>query len=95
MLSYGNISIHPHAFANLSSPIPNYSFAFVEFEERRDAEDAFDKFDGFSVDGRRLKLDWDVGINKKEDRRTPRQGGEREPWVFVQWLNQSIGCKSF
>jgi transformer-2 protein len=55
------------------------SFAFVEFEERRDAEDAFDKFDGFSVEGRRLKLDWDVGINKKEDRRSTRQGGERDP----------------
>jgi RNA recognition motif-containing protein len=35
-----------------------YSFAFVEFEERRDAEDAFEKFDGFSVEGRRLRLDW-------------------------------------
>lgn len=35
-----------------------YSFAFVEFEDRRDAEDAFEKFDGFSVEGRRLRLDW-------------------------------------
>jgi len=56
----------------------NKGFAFVEFEERRDAEDAFDKFDGFSVEGRRLKLDWDVGIDKKEDRRPPRPAGERE-----------------
>ncbi|GAB5586368.1 hypothetical protein Unana1_01268 [Umbelopsis nana] len=55
----------------------NKGFAFVEFEERRDAEDAFDKFDGFSVEGRRLKLDWDVGIDKKEDRR-PRPTGDRE-----------------
>ncbi|MBM6386388.1 MAG: hypothetical protein JSY10_20740 [Paenibacillus sp.] len=38
--------------------IPVYSFAFVEFEDRRDAEDAFEKFDGFSVEGRRLRLDW-------------------------------------
>jgi RNA recognition motif-containing protein len=36
----------------------SYSFAFVEFEDRRDAEDAFEKFDGFSVEGRRLRLDW-------------------------------------
>lgn len=34
------------------------SFAFIEFEDRRDAEDAFEKFDGFSVEGRRLRLDW-------------------------------------
>lgn len=36
----------------------NKGFAFVEFEDRRDAEDAFEKFDGFSVEGRRLRLDW-------------------------------------
>ncbi|KAI8349452.1 hypothetical protein EDC96DRAFT_307521 [Choanephora cucurbitarum] len=36
----------------------NKGFAFVEFEERRDAEDAYEKFDGFSVEGRRLRLDW-------------------------------------
>ena len=36
----------------------NKGFAFVEFEDRRDAEDAFDKYDGFTVEGCRLKLDW-------------------------------------
>ncbi|KAI7899193.1 uncharacterized protein BX663DRAFT_441573 [Cokeromyces recurvatus] len=36
----------------------NKGFAFIEFEDRRDAEEAYDKFDGFSVEGRRLRLDW-------------------------------------
>ncbi|KAI8879518.1 RNA-binding domain-containing protein [Backusella circina FSU 941] len=36
----------------------NKGFAFIEFEDRRDAEDAFGKYDGFSVEGRRLRLDW-------------------------------------
>ncbi|KAG9295951.1 hypothetical protein G9A89_011803 [Geosiphon pyriformis] len=46
-----------------------HSFAFVEFEDRRDAEDAYDKYNGFSVEGRRLKLDWDIGLNKKDQHR--------------------------
>ncbi|KAI9009941.1 hypothetical protein CLU79DRAFT_486545 [Phycomyces nitens] len=53
----------------------NKGFSFVEFEDRRDAEDAFDKFQGFSVEGRRLKLDWDIGLNKKDNYRAPRYGG--------------------
>ncbi|RUS12866.1 hypothetical protein BC938DRAFT_478369, partial [Jimgerdemannia flammicorona] len=35
----------------------NKGFAFVEFEDRRDAEDAFDMYNSYSVEGRRLKLD--------------------------------------
>lgn len=46
-----------------------YRFAFVEFEERRDAEEAFENYQGFSVEGRRLKLDWDIGLSKKDTRR--------------------------
>lgn len=42
----------------INIPVIIISFAFVEFEDRRDAEDAFEKFDGFSVEGRRLRLDW-------------------------------------
>ncbi|KAI8340789.1 hypothetical protein BC941DRAFT_418185 [Chlamydoabsidia padenii] len=49
----------------------NKGFAFVEFEERRDAQEAMDNFQGFSVEGRRLKLDWDIGLNKKDTRRAP------------------------
>ncbi|CAG8697633.1 1369_t:CDS:2 [Ambispora leptoticha] len=47
----------------------NKGFAFVEFEDRRDAEDAYDKYNGFSVEGRRLKLDWDIGLTKKDQHR--------------------------
>lgn len=36
----------------------NKGFAFVEFDQRREAEDAFERLDKFSVEGRRLKLDW-------------------------------------
>ncbi|ORY08100.1 RNA-binding domain-containing protein [Basidiobolus meristosporus CBS 931.73] len=55
----------------------NKGFAFVEFEDRRDAEDAFDKYHNFVVEGRRLKMDWDIGRNKKDARRPPppRRGG--------------------
>ncbi|KAL1936183.1 hypothetical protein VTP01DRAFT_317 [Rhizomucor pusillus] len=48
----------------------NKGFAFVEFEDRRDAEDAFDKYHGFSVEGRRLKLDWDIGLSKKDEHKS-------------------------
>ncbi|CAO3621732.1 unnamed protein product [Cunninghamella blakesleeana] len=47
----------------------NKGFAFVEFEERRDAEEVFENFQGFNVEGRRLKLDWDIGLSKKDTRR--------------------------
>ncbi|CAI2174270.1 12416_t:CDS:2, partial [Funneliformis geosporum] len=52
----------------------NKGFAFVEFEDRRDAEDAFDKYNGTNVEGRRLKLDWDIGLNKKDVHRREKYG---------------------
>ncbi|CAG8486713.1 6338_t:CDS:2 [Paraglomus brasilianum] len=52
----------------------NKGFAFVEFEDRRDAEDAFDKYNGFTVEGRRLKLDWDIGLSKKDQHRRDKYG---------------------
>lgn len=45
----------------------NKGFGFVEFEDRLDAEDALAKLHDFTVDGRRIKLDWDVGQSKKEE----------------------------
>ncbi|KAI8368159.1 uncharacterized protein BYT42DRAFT_120120 [Radiomyces spectabilis] len=54
----------------------NKGFSFIEFEDRRDAEDAFDKFQGFSVEGRRLKLDWDIGLSKKDEHRGGVRAGD-------------------
>jgi len=41
-------------------------YAFVEFDDRRDAEEAFEKFSGFTIEGRKLRLDWDIGLDKKQ-----------------------------
>jgi len=49
-------------------------YAFVEYEDRRDAEEAFQRFQGFTLEGRKLRLDWDVGIDKKG---RPPPGGDR------------------
>ena len=43
----------------------NRGFCFVEFEERRDAEDAMQKYQGHPVEGRELRIDWDVGTERK------------------------------
>ncbi|CAH1767934.1 5166_t:CDS:2, partial [Entrophospora sp. SA101] len=47
----------------------NKGFAFVEFEDRKDAEDAYDKYYGSNIEGRRLKLDWDIGLSRKDQHR--------------------------
>ena len=43
----------------------NKGFAFVEYEDRRDAEDAFQKYQGYQIQDRSLKIDWDIGREKK------------------------------
>jgi RNA recognition motif-containing protein len=41
-------------------------FAFVTYESRADAEEAYEKFNNYEVEaGRRLRVDWDVGLDKK------------------------------
>jgi len=42
-------------------------YGFVEFEHRRDAEDAYERFNGYNIDGRRLRVDWDVGLDRKQN----------------------------
>ena len=44
----------------------NRGFAFVEFEQRPDAEDAFNKYNGYDMEGRKLRLDWDIGRSAKD-----------------------------
>jgi len=46
-------------------------FAFVEFETKEDAEEAFKRFQDYELEGRRLRVDWDVGLENKEPRRGP------------------------
>lgn len=52
----------------------NRGFSFVEFEQRADAEDAFNKYNGYEIEGRRLRLDWDIGRSAKDSIR-----GDRSP----------------
>lgn len=52
-----------------------FSFAFVEYEDRKAAEEAMEKCNGFDVEGRRLKIDWDIGLGKK-DIKPPRLTGD-------------------
>jgi len=56
-------------------------YAFVTFNDRRDAEDGFKKFQGYTLEGRRLRLDWDIGLDKKtkyrERRPSPRRSSPR------------------
>jgi len=60
----------------------NKGFAFIEFEDRRDAEDAYDKYKGCTLGGRAIRVDWDVGKEKKfnnAERRNTSRSRSREP----------------
>eukprot|EP01133_Synstelium_polycarpum_P016174 gene16174-19251_t len=43
----------------------NKGYGFVEFENKADADEAYKMYSTTDVDGRRLRLDWDVGMQKK------------------------------
>jgi RNA recognition motif-containing protein len=47
-------------------------YAFVRYENRRDAEEAFNYFQDKTFDGRTLRIDWDIGQEKKAKRHTRR-----------------------
>lgn len=59
----------------------NRGYAFIEFTERKDAEAAFDALSGgFKLDGRELRVDWDVGReNKAYPERAPREPRDSRP----------------
>jgi len=59
-------------------------YCFVDFENRRDAEDAYDRYQGYDIEGRRLRIDWDVGFDKKKTfkrrySRSPRRSPRGSP----------------
>lgn len=60
----------------------NKGFAFLSFEERSAAQEAKEKFEGYPVDGRRLRIDWDVGRDKKEALKPAGSYGERREFDF-------------
>eukprot|EP01009_Symbiontida_sp_KSa7_P003995 NODE_1975_length_524_cov_300.490526_g1610_i0.p1 GENE.NODE_1975_length_524_cov_300.490526_g1610_i0~~NODE_1975_length_524_cov_300.490526_g1610_i0.p1 ORF type:complete len:166 (-),score=31.12 NODE_1975_length_524_cov_300.490526_g1610_i0:26-493(-) len=54
----------------------NKGFAFLEYEDQRDAMRAMEKWQGRELDGRRLRIDWDPGLQAKQESgavRKPRQ----------------------
>lgn len=46
-------------------------FAFVEFEDKRDAEDAVRSLDGTRVCGTRIRVEMSSGRTRRDDRRRP------------------------
>lgn len=56
----------------------NRGFAFVEFEQRADAEDAFNKYKDYELEGRKLRLDWDIGRPAKDTVRGINRSPRRE-----------------
>eukprot|EP00741_Cyanophora_paradoxa_P022033 tig00021433_g21269.t1 len=50
-------------------------FAFVEYEDVRDAEEAMRKFNGYTFENRRLRLDFDIGLGAKNLGPGKRGGG--------------------
>ncbi|KAJ3095428.1 hypothetical protein HDU97_006921 [Phlyctochytrium planicorne] len=55
----------------------NKGFCFINFEDRRDAEDFYNEMNrNGELNGRRVKIDWDVGKDKKGGSAPPR-GGDR------------------
>lgn len=52
----------------------NKGFAFVDFEQKLDAEDAFYKYNNYNIEGRTLRLDWDIGVDRKTHLKVPPPG---------------------
>jgi len=52
-------------------------FAFVEFEDGRDAEDAVRALDGTRINGSRARVELSSGRSRRGDRGPPRGGGDR------------------
>ncbi|XP_055899501.1 RNA-binding protein 1-like isoform X1 [Biomphalaria glabrata] len=53
-------------------------FAFVEFEDSRDAEDAVRALDGSKINGRRVRVEMSSGRSRWSNRGGPGRGGGRQ-----------------
>ncbi|BFZ04185.1 hypothetical protein BsWGS_07224 [Bradybaena similaris] len=53
-------------------------FAFVEFEDSRDAEDAVRALDGAKINGRRVRVEMSSGRSRWGNRGAPRSSGSRQ-----------------
>ncbi|KAI8910790.1 hypothetical protein EDD86DRAFT_246161 [Gorgonomyces haynaldii] len=61
-----------------------FLFAFVAFSQREDAATAKSKFDQYNIQGRRIRIDWDIGRDRKDTLKTttpsyPEGDDRREP----------------
>jgi RNA recognition motif-containing protein len=53
-------------------------FAFVEFEDSRDAEDTVRALDGAKINGRRVRVEMSSGRSRWGNRGAPPRGGNRQ-----------------
>jgi arginine/serine-rich splicing factor 1/9 len=78
---------------DLKTPARPPAFAFIAFDDYRDAQDAIRGRDGYNFDGNRLRVEFSKG-----DRRTaggrdePRRGGGRRSEYGVKVSNLPRGC---
>ena len=71
----------------IASPDATEDLPLWSLRIRRDAEDAFHKFNDYQIEGRRLRCDWDVGMDKKQ-REEPME--ERGPLEGTTMMTETI-----
>ena len=57
----------------------SFNFAFIEFEDKRDAEDALRETDGTTLFGAKIVVEWSKGGSRRSERGDRDSNGERRP----------------